>query len=298
MFTKSLNLLYEYYTSVCPNPKVLELCGIARRDMPYTANQDHDLTVIINAYARPDYLPLIWEAIQYQSRRPQETWIVQNNPKQRSRVPRDFFEQVRTHGDTVVIDSDLNHGCWFRFFLAALYCQTRYVAIFDDDTLPGQRSLEAALDAMAQQPGLYGGRGITLKKEPDGPRFWSYDVSGWPVGTMNTTEVDFVGHMWVMETIWLKDIFKNIPERLFIAPDLAQECGEDMYISFVAQKQGIKTFVYGHGRNCSPRWSSIQAYEMGLHPNAMNLSGGLNQGDAYLRHFLKEGWKLLQYRNG
>jgi hypothetical protein len=100
--------------------------------------------------------------------------------------------------------------------------------------------------------------------------------------------------MWAMETFWLKELFKYIPDQLFKAKEPAQECGEDMFLSFVAQKVGIHTFVYGHGRECNTRWSSIQAYEMGVHPNSMNATGGLKNGDVYLRQFMANGWRLLR----
>jgi hypothetical protein len=289
-----LNLIHHYYTEVSPNPRVLELCGVAGPGTPYTTSRDDDLTVIINGFARPEYLPLIWEAIQYQTRRPRETWLVQNDPGGRAAVPRDFFASARRHS-TVVIDSGLNHGCWFRFLLAALYCRTRYVAIFDDDTLPGRQALAAAVEALAQRPGIYGGRGITFRNDGQGPRFWSHDVFGWPVGTPEITQVDFVGHMWVTETAWLRHLVRHLPDRLFDAAEPGRECGEDMFLSFVAQRRGLPTFVYAHGPACNARWSSIQAYEMGFHPHAMNLSGGLSGGEHYLREAVSQGWRLLRF---
>src|SRR5579864_6318651 len=191
------NWLFDYYTRVRPNRRVLEFCGVLQPDTPY-AQRSADLTAIINAYARPEYLPLIWEALQYQSCRPAETWVLQNNPGGRSIVPTAALAQIRSAGDRV-IESDLNHGCWFRFVLAALSCRTRFVAILDDDTLPGRLAFETALQDLTQTPGVYGGRGITFAWRTDGPTFEQHEVSGRPAGTPERTQVDFVGHMWVME---------------------------------------------------------------------------------------------------
>jgi len=290
----SLNFLHRYYTEVLPNPRVLELCGVHEPHAPYTPATDPDLTVIISAWARPEYLPLIWEAIQYQSRRPRETWIVQNDPRGRALVPREFLAEARAYS-TVIIDSGINHGCWFRFLLAALYCRTRYVAIFDDDTLPGSDALATAVGSLEKQSGLYGGRGIIFRNEGNGPQFCVHDVEGWPAGTAETTPVDFVGHMWVTESRWMRELFRYLPERLFDAADPAHECGEDMYLSFVAQRCGLSTFVYPHGQGCNPRWSSIQAYEMGQHANAMSFCGHLSAGDEYLRLAVATGWRLLRF---
>jgi hypothetical protein len=291
---KAGHLLFDYYTTVSPNSRVLDLCGVGEPGLPYTRERDNDLTVIINAYARPVFLPLVWEAVQYQTRRPRETWIVQNHPEGRSAVPADFLSWASRQEGTRVVSSGLNHGCWFRFFLAALSCRTRYVAIYDDDTLSARRALETALADLEQQPGVYGGRGIIFNHMAGGPRYWAHEISGWPAGNAEPEAVDFVGHLWVMETWWLKELFRHVPDRVFAAPP-GRECGEDMYISFVAQKLGIPTFTYRHGGGCNERWSSIQAFEMGLDAVAMNMSGGLNGGDAYLRHYVAAGWRLLRY---
>jgi hypothetical protein len=295
--TLSLNLLYDYYTRVQPHERVLQLCGAVQPNAPYTGHRDPDLTVIINGYARPDYLPLIWEATQYQTRRPCETWIVQNNPEGRSEVPVGFLEAMRRRQDTRLIDSShgLNHGCWFRFLLAALYCRTKFVAIYDDDTLSGRMALETAIEDLQARPGIYGGRGITFRLAEGGPRFWDHDVHGWPVGTPVATQVDFVGHLWVTETAWLRRLFKHLPDRLFDSDEPGRECGEDMYLSFIAQRAGLPTLVFRHGADCNPRWSSIQAYEMGFHSQAMSSTGGLRHGDEYLRRLVESGWRLLRY---
>jgi hypothetical protein len=292
--TPSLNLLHRYYSYTAPDARVLDLCGAKDPDTPYSPWKDDDLTVIINAWARPQFLPLVWEGIQYQTRRPRETWIIQNFPQGRAPVPSEFFERARAHG-TRIIDSDLNHGCWFRFFLAALYCRTRFVAIYDDDTLSGRLALETAVGELERKPGVYGGFGMTLRKEPEGPRYWSRDLSGWAGAKDHTEQVDFVGQMWLMETSWLRELLRHVPERLVTTREPARECGEEMYVSFVAQRLGLPTYVYTHGSEYNARWSSIQAYEMGFTPDAMSMNGGLSQADYYVRHFVDAGWKLLRY---
>ncbi|MGA8576064.1 MAG: hypothetical protein WB609_10365 [Candidatus Cybelea sp.] len=293
---KPLNLLFEYYTRVSPNRAILELCGVTDRDVPYTNELDDDLTVIVNAWARPEFLPLIWEAIQYQSRRPKETWIVQNNPGTKAEVPRAFLQRVRDGYNTVIFDSGLNHGCWFRFILAAIACRTRFVAIYDDDTLSGRMALSGALDDMARAPGIYGGRGITFNYATEGPEFSNCTVSGWSAGTEKAQQVDFVGHLWVMETYWLRALLSQLPDLYLSSPNQSGECGEDMYVSFIGQQNDVPTFVFGHGaRTLTPRWSSLQGYKMGVHQNAMFKNDGLKNGDKYLKEFVGKGWRLLRY---
>lgn len=292
---RSHGFLRSYYQTVQPNPKVLELCGAADPAVGYTGERQDDLTAIINGYARPAYVPLIWESMQYQTCRPRETWLVQNHPGTVAEAPRSFFEVMRLRSDTRVIDSGINHGCWFRFLLAALYCRTRYVLILDDDTLPGRCAVEAALADMQQNPGVYGGRGLIIRRESDGPRYWSHDVYGWPVGTPHAKQVDFVGQFWLLETYWLHELLRQLPMRLVTSAQPHRECGEELYVSFVAQKTGLDSYVYGHGRNYNERWSSIQAYEMGNHVAAMHMTGGLSAADEYMQSFVDQGWRLINY---
>jgi hypothetical protein len=294
---RPLNLLFDHYSNTDPNPEILALCGATERDTPYTVDVHDDLTVIINAWGRPEYLPLVWEAIQYQTCRPKETWVIQNDPASCAPVPRSFLDLIRRGYHSVIIDSGLNHGCWYRFILAALACRTRFIAIYDDDTLSGRLALETGLESLIRRPGIYGGRGITFDYLPGGPSFHKYAVSGWPSGTAEPERVDFVGHLWIMETYWLRDLLRRMPDLFLSSPTPGRECGEDMYVSFVAQRRGLATYVLGHGSKMNDRWSSLQGYRMGVHKNALFKTNGLRHGDEYLRRFVAEGWKLLRYNS-
>ncbi len=290
----SLGLLHHHYTKVRADPALLALCGVEAPDTPYSRTIDDDLTVIINGWARPTALSLVWEAIQYQTRRPRETWIIQSDPGDKAEVPRAFLANARRF-DTRVIDSDLDHGCWFRFCLAALQCRTRYVALYDDDTVPGRRALESALADIARTPGVYGAYGMTLLRVDGGPRYWQRALSGWPAPTEHPVAVDLSGQMWLLETRWLKEMLKHLPDRLLDSPRPARECGEEMCVSFAAQRLGLRTFAFAQGTGRNERLASLDP-ELGFTPQAMSLSGGLDHVDDYLRHFVERGWQLLNYR--
>jgi hypothetical protein len=281
---KPLGLIRGFYGGDSPIPA---LCG-ANEDAPYSRSIDPDLTVIINAYGKPEYLPLIWEAIQYQSRRPIETWIIQNDPPMNDPAPLEFFNHLSD--ETRLIESDINFGCWQRFFLAAMYVKTKYVAIFDDDTMPGYEAMATVLGEMEKTPGIYGGVGVTFKQVRWAA--WNYGL-GWQSGCNETTQVDYVGHLWVMETAWMRELFKHVPPMLFDSKRPAREWGEDMYVSFVAQKLGIPTFVYPHGSKPNPRYSSLQGHQMNQHRNAMFLGNSAQNGEVYFNHFIANGWRLL-----
>ena len=144
-------------------------------------------------------------------------------------------------------------------------------------------------------PGVYGGRGITFNPRPGGPLFWDYDDSGWTKGNDEPVEVDFAGHMWVMETAWLGELLRHFPDPFRHATAPGTECGEDMYLSYVAQKSGLPSFAMRHGTPVNARWSSLRGGQMGSHPNAMSTSPALDRGDTYLSYFVANGWRLLQF---
>lgn len=294
---RPLNLLHHHFTETTPDTLLLDLCGAAAPGAPYTAHRDVDLTVIINGFARPEYLPLVWEAVQYQTRRPVETWIIQNDPGLTAPIPRWFFDGLRAggHTDTRIIAADLNLGCWFRFILAALHCRTRYVVIYDDDTISGQTALASMLGELERTPGVYGGRGIIYNHDPGGPQFWHHQVEGWSADTPTTTRVDFAGHVWCMETLWLRELLRHLPARLLNSPRPGREIGEDMYLSFVAQRQGLHTYVTPHVLPVNASWTSLAGADLGTHPNAISNSPALDGGQAWLDDFVADGWRLLNF---
>ena len=58
-----------------------------------------------------------------------------------------------------------NHNFkFFGRFAFAMLAQTEYVAIFDDDTIPGKNWFKHCLDHMIQLNGLLGTTGIQLQK--------------------------------------------------------------------------------------------------------------------------------------
>jgi hypothetical protein len=266
-------------------------------DAPYTTYRDDDLAVIINGFARPEYLPLVWEAVQYQTRRPRETWIIQNNPGLKASVPSAFFDQLRLGGftDTRIITSDLNLGCWFRFVLAALHCRTRFVAVYDDDTVSGNAALETILASLERQAGVYVGRGVTLTHSPDGPQYWQSTDAGWSAESVHMCRVDFGGHLWVMETSWLQELCRHLPSKLVRSTRPGREIGEDMYVSYVAQQCGLDTFVTPHALPMNPSWTSLDGRHMGTHANALSNSAEIGDAQAWLDYFVEQGWQLLAY---
>ena len=82
------------------------------------------ITVILTGYNRPQNIPLQLQSLKSQSVKPDDIWLWYNKGSLEQKVPDGVKSIVCNHN--------------FKFhgrFSTALLAQTKYVAIFDDDTI-------------------------------------------------------------------------------------------------------------------------------------------------------------------
>tara|TARA_R110000822_G_scaffold123502_3_gene257941 strand:- start:956 stop:1696 length:741 start_codon:yes stop_codon:yes gene_type:complete len=199
------------------------------------------ITVILNAYKRTDYLKEQIEAVRNQSIPPEDIWIWYNKPEDREQI------ELDAPGCKLV---QCNHN--FKFhgrFALGLLAQTPYVAFFDDDTIPSPRWFESCMKTIDQgHDGILGGIGVVLEGDAYAP---NHKV-GWDFPNEQVEEVDLVGHAWFMN--------KNYLRYLWYEEPLSWDNGEDMQLSYLAQKHGgIKTYVPAHSVNDTSWWSNNPA---------------------------------------
>lgn len=206
-----------------------------------------DITVIMTLYKRPEMLLPQLEAIRKQTLRPKKILLFQD------RMVRDYeikvMQNISEQFDSTYITNS-NEGVWGRFRYAR-NADTKYVCIFDDDTIPEKKWLESCFNESQKQRGIYGTIGIVLRNRTGYPYWQGYYRVGWANPNEVTEEVDFVGHSWFLETEWLDYMFNGteIFQKYHIA-------GEDMCLSAKAQEQGIKTFVPPHPVRNKDLWGS------------------------------------------
>ena len=114
-----------------------------------------EITVILNTYARTEYLPSQIEALKRQTVPIREIWIWSNQ----SHKPQ---YDLSPYCDRWVVS---NHNWkFFGRFTLALMAETPYIALFDDDILPGPRWLENCLETIKRPEyrGILGGSGVRL----------------------------------------------------------------------------------------------------------------------------------------
>ena len=234
------------------------------------------ITTILNCYKRPEYLQKQIEAVHNQTVSTDDIWVWYNKPEDQEQYDLSVLG-VKT--------STNNHN--FKFhgrFAFALLAQTKYVAFFDDDTIPGPKWFENCLKTMETNPGILGCSGVVLKS--DNYRD-NYKV-GWAYGIHNEEpyEVDLVGHAWFLKKEWLKYMWYEEP--------VSWDNGEDMQFSYLCQKYGnIKTIVPPHPINNIEIWGST-VRELGDDNNASwKTTNHTSLRDHIVKEQIKNGWKTI-----
>ena len=201
------------------------------------------ITVILNCYKRPEYLQEQIQAIKSQTIDVDDIWIWYNKPESGDQY------DLSSLGCKVIT---CNHN--FKFhgrFALGLLAKTKYVAFFDDDTIPGERWFENCLNTIEDgYNGILGTTGIYLHSDMYNP----HQKYGWNSnlgGNAETVEVDLVGHAWFLERNWLQYMWKEYP--------ISWENGEDIQLSAFSKIYGnIHTYVPPHPPNDQSLWGSTK----------------------------------------
>lgn len=205
---------------------------------PLEAHSTGDITVILTAYRRAEYLAEQIKALRAQTVPPKEIWVWSNRSE-------DDLIDVSKLADRVVA-SNSNYLFWGRFALANLV-RTDYVAFFDDDILPQSKWFENCLATIKNgYDGILGGSGVILPKDGG---YSSKNKAGWNGKHLNVpTQVDLVGHAWFMRKEHVNYMWREEP--------VSWDNGEDIHLSYMALKHGgIKTYVPPHPEENQDFWS-------------------------------------------
>ena len=241
-----------------------------------------DITVILNAYRRPYNLKMQIEAIRNQTKTPKQIWLWVNAHEDNK-----DFDFTSLDVDRV-FHNDFNWKFYGRF-AAALLVDTEFVAIFDDDTVPGTKWFDNCLNTMSQTEGILGSAGVILK----GSQYVQHDRCGWPTHNSETTEVDLVGHAWFFKREWLQYLWREKPTTW--------HNGEDIQFSYLAQKYaGIKTYCPPHPAQDVEMHGSVLGNELGIDNKATSTNSAVShkqffsERDVCVQTGLRAGWKTVR----
>ena len=239
-----------------------------------------DITAIINVYKRPHTIDAQLEAIKAQTIPPQCIFIWNNGNREVDLSKYKDMPNVR------VFDNNFNYGVWSRFLIGFL-APTKYICIFDDDTLPGTRWFENCLSSMAKQKALYGTIGVIFK-ELD--RYIHLKRYGWDGPCDSSTPVDIVGHSWFFQKEWLSYFVREEPQ---VYQKISN--GEDVHFSFMLQKYAnIPTLVPPHPANDMSLWGSQPktAWEFGC--DGRSETGAFYPIDKMFSEYIERGFRILK----
>ena len=148
-------------------------------------------TVILNSYRRPYNLKKQIKAIREQTIPPKEIWLWINDHEDNRN-----FDHTKLDVDKIFHN---NHNWkFYGRFAAALLADTKYVAIFDDDTIPGELWLENCLRLSKEKNCIVGANGRIIDPNfhlVDPTAQWQKSIGG-TASLEEDTLVDFVGHCW------------------------------------------------------------------------------------------------------
>lgn len=247
------------------------------------------ITAVVNVYKRYYTLQQQLDAITNQTIKPTDIIIVNNNNDDL----RKNKEMIQTkYSNTLIVDISDNMGVWPRFFMGLLG-RGDYIAVFDDDSIPGNKWFENCLTEMEKQEGLYGTIGLIYK----GNNYFNHHQPrpGWHARNPNTVKVDIVGHSWFFKKEWISTFMNEVPTDL--RNPIWLKSGEDIHLSYTLQKyKNISTFVPPHPPNNLSYFGSHPdlARKYGTDKNALSLEGAANSRfETVYRYYKNKNFKLL-----
>jgi hypothetical protein len=232
------------------------------------------ITPIITAYRRPHTIRPLVAALRAQTVRPDRIWAWANDP-----TPEVTAALAGAGLDRIVTSSENTyfHG---RFALALLV-PTEYVAIFDDDSIPGPEWFDNCLATMARTAGILGTAGVLLR----GPSYAQRSMHGWQRPNDQAIEVDLVGQAWFLRTEWVR--------YLFAAPVVTGTNGEDIELAARAWRMaGIRSFCPPHPPGDLRRWGRTRGLELGVERSVTRPSH-FAERESTVRAEIIAGWRPL-----
>lgn len=248
---------------------------------------DSDITAIVNVFKREHLLDIQIQAILNQTVKPKNIIIFNNGNKKVD------LTKYKNDPFYLVMDCNTNTGVWMRFIISSM-AKTKYVCIFDDDTIPEINWLKNCLDSMNKKEALYGTIGVIFSNDNGYNVLRRYGWDSINNGNNNVAKpVDIVGHSWFFKKEWMKYFNAEAPpvnEHFSV--------GEDIHFSRMLQKYGnIPTYVPPHPRNDLSMFGSnpVSAYKFGCDGNSGSNLIGSNFNNAYCEAISKD-FKILIHR--
>lgn len=243
-----------------------------------------DIEVVLNVFSRRQVLDAQILAIVNQTVKPLRIWIW-NNGSEALKISKNYDIEL------VISDVSNNLGVWARFAYA-LNSKSKYIAVFDDDTIPGKKWFENCLNNIGDGNRLLGTRGLRFLSDKNYSPFESY---GWDNPNEHLVEVDIIGHAWFFERRLLTAFWGHYEDRYE-----DDYCGEDIHLSFSIQKIGCKSFVPPHKSDDMESWGSLPEFALKYGTNEVAISSdalALNKFSKAYSHYVSKKFETYYMTN-
>jgi len=238
---------------------------------------DKSITVILNSYKRLDFLQTQINALNAQTILPSEIFIWNNSGKSLDNL---YYSKI----PVVVFDSSRNMGVWARFSVA-MNSKNKFIAVFDDDTIPGIKWFENCFINIGDEGRLLGTRGLRFLTDKN---YSPYESYGWDNPNEELIEVDIIGHSWFFERRLLSAFWGHY--NLRYSDDY---CGEDIHFSFSIQKLGFKSYVPPHKLDDIESWGSLPEFASTYGTSEAAISNdplAINKFTKAFKYYIKNGF--------
>ena len=180
-----------------------------------------------------------------------------------------------------VQSKDMNFKFHGRFTLPLLF-NTKYTAIFDDDTIPNKGWLQHCKNLCDSKNCIVGAN----CRNNDGTGHGLCD------GKLNSDPIkcDIVGHCWFFKSEWCKYLWMDRPHTW--------DNGEDIHLAASSQIHGdIKCYIPKQPRDDKEMWGDLEIH-LGSddHASWKKTDHSLLRGGV-IRHWYNEGWRPLIMRS-
>lgn len=201
----------------------------------------NEITAVLFTYMRPHLLQDQIEALKKQTYPPEK--IIIGHLETEEYTPQFNFENLRYvtfHEDPGV------RAKW----LTALCAKTDYVAVIDDDIIPGKRWFEHCIELSMEKRAVYGALGFYITDD--------YYEKLVPYRDYNEKpeEVDFLGQSW-----FLPREFAHYPYRELMPYDVHSE--DDIWFGYQLWKRDIPQIVPRHPRSNPELWGAKEMRSRG-----------------------------------
>lgn len=244
---------------------------------------DNWITVVLNVFRRQQNLQKQIDAINNQTIKPKEIIILQNYYEWENELWKELKNKY------TVFTCSKNTWVWWRFAIALL-AKTKYICIFDDDTIPWEKWFENCINENKKKRWLYWTIGLIYENTFEyynNKRVWWHNNA--ELDSNITQEVDIVWHSWFFEREMLTKYWQD--SEVYLKEPLAWE---DIHFSYILQKyMNLNTYVPPHPFWDKSLWWSIDWEKYWNDEVALWKNWGDTKFEKVYKKYIKKWFKIL-----